>query len=90
MLNEVDIVLFQALWQVESNLLWTPCGVLSRVFFLVLNSGDLMVSDKLSVFFIGYSEVVIAHSTFVGNLMRNKLRVVPCWDALVYQLLLAL
>jgi len=46
-LDKVDIVLFEALWDIEINLNSTPNGMFPLILLLVLYSSDLMVSNKL-------------------------------------------
>tara|TARA_B110001450_G_C17630869_1_gene485130 strand:+ start:143 stop:511 length:369 start_codon:yes stop_codon:yes gene_type:complete len=83
-LDQVDVVLFEALWHIEINLNSATYGMLILVFFLVLNCSDLVVSNKLSVFLLCDGEVVVAHPAFVSNLVGDELRMVSGWDALVY------
>ena len=83
-LDQVDVVLFEALWHIEINLNSATHGMLILVFFLVLNCGNLVVSNKLSVFLLCDGEVVVAHPAFVSNLVGDELRMVSGWDALVY------
>ena len=89
-LDKVDIVLFEALWHIEINLDSTTNGMFPLVLLLVLYSSDLMVSNKLRVLLLSHGEVVVAHPTFVSDLVGDELGVVSGRDALVYQFLLVI
>ena len=78
LLNDVHIVFLKALWH----------GVGDLVILLVLNGGDLVVSDQLGVLLLTYGEVVVAQTPFVSNLLGDELGVVTSWNALVYDFLL--
>ena len=89
MLDQVDIMLLESFRNIKVYLNFASNRMLTLVIFLVLNCGDLMVSDQLSVLFFTHSEVVVAHSTFISDLLRDELWVVPGWNALINKLLLA-
>ena len=87
-LDQVDIVLFKTLRGIERNFSMAADGVLSRVVFLVLNCGNLMMFDQLRVLFFWNSEIMIIQSSLVSNLLWNELRMVSSRDTLVDEFLL--
>jgi hypothetical protein len=55
---------------------------------LVFNCSDLVVSDELGILLFADHEAVVVQSTFICDLLRNKLRVMSCWNTLINHLLL--
>ena len=88
MLYEIDVMLLKTFGGIEGYFLFTMDSLFSNVIFLILYSGNFVMSDKVIVFFFTHSEVMVAHSSFISNLLGNKLSVMSCWNTFIYKLLL--
>lgn len=76
--DDIHIVFLKTFWD------W----VFLSLFSLVLNGGNLVMSNKICVLFFRECEIMVAQTTFVCNLLRNKLRMVPSRNAFINDLLL--
>lgn len=58
------------------------------LYSLVLNCGNLVMSNQFCVLFLRNCEIMAVQTPFVSNLLRDKLSMVSSWDALIDDLLL--
>ena len=88
-----DFFLWLLLWLLLNNIhimFLETLGhwVLLRSLTLVLDGGNLVMSNQFRVLLLRNGEVMVAQTTLVSDLLRDELAVMSRWNALVDDLLL--